>query len=355
MEPATKHVSLAASSITNACDMPSSIQHQPIEEQGTGIELHDQQQKEALCFAILEHFPTMVFAKDADPRTRMDDQTGFCYVYFNALMDHASGFNRLDMIGQNALNHFNSVDARQYFLDDRRVMALSSQDPDAVLHFYEPWQVPSGKHVNHTRKRNLQDAFMLGTFLIVDEVHTGKNGRRCRQALPPLSTPPPSPSDSFFSRAFYDLPVPVLVVTSRARHASSSSSSLAPPPSTSTGLMKNRLFCHLFSPEAAHVSNAECLDTLVTSHLLGLNHLAEPGLILEWSNVVLGEREVEDKASARGAKGGKRGLWHIMQRRLGDAELGKGGEVVSADGLVLVYVLWPQGDEGQASLARAKS
>ncbi|TFJ80486.1 hypothetical protein NSK_008227 [Nannochloropsis salina CCMP1776] len=293
MEPATKHVSLAASSITNACDMPLSIQHEPIEEQGTDIELHDQQQKEALCFAILEHFPTMVFAKDADPRTRMDDQTGFRYVYFNALMDHASGFNRLDMIGQNALNHFNSVDARQYFLDDHRVMALSSQDPDAVLDFYEPWQVPSGKHVNHTRKRNLQDAFMLGTFLIVDEVHTG--------------------------------------------------------------LMKNRLFCHFFGPEAAHVSRAECLDTLVTSHLLGLNHLAEPGLILEWSNVALGEREVEDKASARGAKGGKGGLWHIMQRRLGDAELGKEGVMVSADGLVLVYVLWPQGDEGQASLARVTS
>ena len=46
--------------------------------------------------------------------------TTHSYSYFNAAMDHASGFNRAAMVGQNAKDHF-PVHYPQYFDDDRAV------------------------------------------------------------------------------------------------------------------------------------------------------------------------------------------------------------------------------------------
>lgn len=46
------------------------------------------------------------------------------YIYFNAAMDYASGFDRTAMIGQNAKDHF-PVHFQRYFEDDRAVRAYT--------------------------------------------------------------------------------------------------------------------------------------------------------------------------------------------------------------------------------------
>ena len=307
----------------------------------------------------------MVFAKDANPQTRHNDQLGFRYAYFNALMDHTSGLKRLEMIGQNANDHFNPTDARQYFVDDRQVMALPPNDDDdsAVLDFYEPWVVPTGKHVNHTRKKNLGDAYMLGTFLIVDDLHLGKVAERRRSVLPPLSEAPPSPAPLFFSEAFEHLPVPALVVSVASSFPSSSLS-----PFSSDIVMKNRAYHHAFGSAAAGAAAAvtnkdedeEEKEAAVDKYLLGLNSLAVPGEILERSNVVFGEGERRREDEQRGEEEAHMGemdememsKWHVMQRPVSLVE--REGEGEEEGELVLVYVLWPQGDESKAAAARAK-
>jgi len=338
----------------------------------------EQQDKkiEALCFAVLEHFPTMVFSKDANLRTRHNDQLGFRYVYFNALMDHTSGLKRLEMIGQNANDHFNPTDAQQYFIDDRQVMALppNKDNAVAVLDFYESWIVPTGKHVNHTRKKNLGDTYMLGTFLIVDNLHLGKIAERRRSVLPPLSEAPPSPAPLFFSEAFEHLPVPVLVVSV----VSPSSSSLS---SSSSGIvLKNRAYHYAFGSAGATAAAAAAAaiskdgnegedeeegEAAVDRYLLDLNLLAVPGEILERSNVVFSigegsrvkqhEKEQRGKEEVQKEETDEKEMpkWHVMQRPLCLVE--REGEGKEEEGeLVLVYVLWPQGDEGKAAAARAK-
>jgi PAS domain-containing protein len=334
----------------------------------------DPKRKEALCFAVIEEFPTMIFSKDASPQTRHNDRFGFRYVYFNALMDHVSGLKRLDMIGQNANDHFNPTDARQYFVDDRRVMTLppNGDDDAAVLDFYEPWVVPTGKHVNHTRKKNLGDAYMLGTFLVVDDLHLGKVEERRRPVLLPLSEAPPSPAPYFFSEALEHLPVPVLVVSMASSSPSSSSSFSSSPPVI---LLKNRAYHHAFGSPAAATAAATSKDedegedegeaeTAVDKYLLGLNSFAVPGAILERSNVVFGRgdrrRAKRRREEQRGEEKGMEEVeeneitkWHVTQRPVPYVE--REGERENDMGdLVLVYVLWPQGDESKAAAARAK-
>lgn len=62
---------------------------------------------------------------------------------------------------------------------NKQVMALppippATPDGDAVLEIYEPWKVRTGDHVLHTHKVNLGDRFMLGAFILVDDVHLGE-------------------------------------------------------------------------------------------------------------------------------------------------------------------------------------
>lgn len=69
----------------------------------------------------------------------------------------------------------------RYFDDDRAVMRLKPRDSSEVLDIIEPWKVASGDHVLHTRKVNLEDRYMLGTFIKADEVHLGKvSSAECR-------------------------------------------------------------------------------------------------------------------------------------------------------------------------------
>jgi len=337
-------------------------EHQDLKKESLSFAVLEQDPdvKEALCFAVIEGFPTMIFSKDAQPETRHDDRLGFRYVYFNALMDHASGLKRLDMIGQNAYDHFNPTDAQQYFVDDRQVMALppNRDEEAAVFEIYEPWVVPTGKHVNHTRKKNLGDAYMLGTFLVVDDVHLGKVQEKRRPVLLPLSEAPARPASYFFSEALEHLPVPVLVVSGASSSPSSSSSFSSSPPAI---LLKNRAYHHAFgsletATAAAASENEGGGGTAVDKYLLGLNSFAVPGEILERSNVALGRG---DRGRARQHGEGQRGeaeqipLWHIMQRPLRCAE--REGERGNDTGdMIIVYVLWPQGDERKAAAAHAK-
>jgi hypothetical protein len=53
------------------------------------------------------------------------------YVYFNAAMDHASGFERTAMIGQNAKDHF-PVHFGRYFDDDRQASVKRGAGGDAA-------------------------------------------------------------------------------------------------------------------------------------------------------------------------------------------------------------------------------
>lgn len=76
-------------------------------------------------------------------------------------------------VWQNAKDHF-PVHFERYFDDDRAVMRLKPRDSSEVLDIIEPWKVASGDHVLHTRKVNLEDRYMLGTFIKADEVHLGK-------------------------------------------------------------------------------------------------------------------------------------------------------------------------------------
>ena len=55
-----------------------------------------------IYFQIIENFPNMVFSKDANVDTRDSYDKGFQYVYFNSIFDHASGFCRTNLIGENA-------------------------------------------------------------------------------------------------------------------------------------------------------------------------------------------------------------------------------------------------------------
>lgn len=117
----------------------------------------------------------------------------------------------------------------------------SPDDGSAVLEIYEPWKVRTGDHVVHTRKVNLGDSYMLGAFILVDDVHLGKVGsgmptyitrhppkrpavaplihgdihtqqlERRRPALPPKSPTPSGLEPGFFTQAFEALPIPVLV------------------------------------------------------------------------------------------------------------------------------------------------
>ena len=54
-----------------------------------------------LYFIVIENFPNMIFLKNAEKENRKNFDKGFKYVYFNSIMDHSSGFNRNDMIGNN--------------------------------------------------------------------------------------------------------------------------------------------------------------------------------------------------------------------------------------------------------------
>ncbi len=201
-------------------------------------------------------------------------------------------------------DHFNAADAQQYFVDDRAVMALAPDDDAAVMDFYEPWIVPTGHHTLHTRKKNLSGTYMLGTFLLADDVHLGKVQERRRPIAPPLSAPPPSPAPDFFTRALAHLPLPVLVANSTA--------------SSGEVVLKNRAYRHAFAQ-----------DEGVDAQLQAMNGLAAPGQILEKSNVVLGTRHPDQK-------------WHVVQRPLADKEL-------------VVYAIWPQGDEAKAKEAGPKA
>lgn len=119
-------------------------------------------------------------------------------------MNAASGFDRHEMIGQNAKDHFpvhygeRAVQVNvhkclhlgtdpaasgcrcpgRYFEDDQAVMELQAGDPSAVRDIIEPWKVATGDHVLHTRKCNLSDRYMLGTFIKADELHTATQVRQ---------------------------------------------------------------------------------------------------------------------------------------------------------------------------------
>lgn len=75
----------------------------------------------------------------------------------------------------------------------------------------------NGEFTLHTRKCNLDDRYMLGTFIKCTEIHQGKaSGEIRRQALYPISSPPPIPhgEEGFFTRILENLPVPVLISSS---------------------------------------------------------------------------------------------------------------------------------------------
>lgn len=63
-------------------------------------------------------------------------------------------------------------------------MDLKSRDTDQVLNLVEPWKVSKGDYVLHTRKVNLIDRYMLGTFIWADDVHMGVQEEKYRPIEP---------------------------------------------------------------------------------------------------------------------------------------------------------------------------
>lgn len=261
-----------------------------------------------ICFEVIENFPVMIFSKDANPETRQSYQ-GFQYAYFNAIFDSASGFCRNNLIGQNARDHF-PVDYARYFTDDRAVMDLKSRDTDQVLNLVEPWKVSKGDYVLHTRKVNLIDRYMLGTFIWADDVHMGVQEEKYRPIEPVTSTTPPPPYATYFEDAFEYLPVPVLIVNPLALK-------------TDTDMRKKEVRRNLFW--SSNVTEKE-EDELLLQPLLG-KLMADQDHIYERSNVVIG-----------GSK------YHLMLRPL----------VMKSGQQLAFLVLWPQNiTAAQVGAARA--